>query len=74
MDVHLGSALRSMHGKCGCVKDARDVFDKMSQRDIVSWNSMVAVYAQSGFSVEALEFFCEMEFAGLQQGQEIERQ
>lgn len=65
VDAHLGSALISMYGKRGCVKDARDVFDKISERDVVSWNTMIAGYAQNGLSLEALEVFREMESAGM---------
>lgn len=65
MDAHLDSALISMYGKYGYVKDSHDVFDKISHREVVSWNAMVAGYAQNGFSVEALEVFHEMESAGM---------
>ena len=36
------------------MKDSYDVFEKISQRDVVLWNSMVVGYAQIVFSVEAL--------------------
>eukprot|EP01018_Ginkgo_biloba_P036026 Gb_36260 [translate_table: standard] len=47
------------------LKYARLVFDKISQRDVVLWSSMIAGYAQSGHGDEALQLFCEMKLAGL---------
>ncbi|KAF0896399.1 hypothetical protein E2562_023804 [Oryza meyeriana var. granulata] len=38
---------------------ARKVFDTM-ERDVVSWNSMIALYAQNGMSAEALGLYSKM--------------
>lgn len=38
---------------------ARKVFDTM-EKDVVSWNSMIALYAQNGLSVEALGLYSKM--------------
>uniref|UniRef100_N1QXY3 DYW domain-containing protein n=1 Tax=Aegilops tauschii TaxID=37682 RepID=N1QXY3_AEGTA len=38
---------------------ARKVFDTM-EKDVVSWNTMIALYAQNGLSAEALELYCKM--------------
>uniref|UniRef100_J3MK55 DYW domain-containing protein n=2 Tax=Oryza brachyantha TaxID=4533 RepID=J3MK55_ORYBR len=38
---------------------ARKVFDTM-ERDVVSWNSMIALYAQNGMSAEAIGLYSEM--------------
>ncbi|KAH0894727.1 hypothetical protein HID58_057156 [Brassica napus] len=39
--------LITMYSKCGSLTHARRVFDKMPERDLVSWNSILAAYAQS---------------------------
>ncbi|KAJ0247346.1 F-box domain-containing protein [Hirschfeldia incana] len=39
--------LITMYSKCGSRTYARRVFDKMPERDLVSWNSILAAYAQS---------------------------
>ncbi|CAG7886428.1 unnamed protein product [Brassica rapa] len=39
--------LISMYSKCGSLSYARRVFDEMPERDLVSWNSILAAYAQS---------------------------
>ncbi|KAL2521286.1 Pentatricopeptide repeat-containing protein [Forsythia ovata] len=59
-DVYMGSALIDMYAKCGNVASARKVFDWMSERNVVSWNSMITCYEQNGPAGEALEIFVKM--------------
>ena len=40
-----GSAIVDMYAKCGSIEDARQVFDNVDERDLVSWNGMIAGYA-----------------------------
>ncbi|XP_058077672.1 pentatricopeptide repeat-containing protein At2g22410, mitochondrial-like [Magnolia sinica] len=47
----------------GAIENARHVFDKMPERDIVAWNAMLSGYAQSGLPQAALELFQEMQIA-----------
>jgi pentatricopeptide repeat protein len=61
----VGSALVDMYARCGRVDSARDVFDKLYQRDVVSWTAMIAAYAQNGQEEEALKLFQEMQMAGV---------
>ncbi|TXG71076.1 hypothetical protein EZV62_006011 [Acer yangbiense] len=60
-NLFIRNGLVSMYGKCGCLVEARRVLDEMPSRDVVSWNSMVARYAQSGRFDDALEICREME-------------
>lgn len=60
-NLFIGNALVAMYGKCGCLREARKVLDQMPERDVVSWNSMVAGYAQSGQFHDALEICREMD-------------
>eukprot|EP01018_Ginkgo_biloba_P007732 Gb_21237 [translate_table: standard] len=64
-DVVLESALVDMYAKCGNLERARDVFDKMHQRDVVSWNTMIAGYALHGCGKEALKLFEQMQHSGV---------
>eukprot|EP01018_Ginkgo_biloba_P011196 Gb_27462 [translate_table: standard] len=59
-DVFVAIALVDMYSKCGRIETARNVFDKIHQRDVVSWNAMIAGYAQNGHVDEALKLFEEM--------------
>ncbi|KAG0609808.1 hypothetical protein M758_7G015600 [Ceratodon purpureus] len=60
LDVRVGTALVNMFSKCGSVEDALQVFEKLPQRNVVSWTSMIAAYAQSGKFEKALEYFEKM--------------
>ncbi|KAH9312908.1 hypothetical protein KI387_027943, partial [Taxus chinensis] len=42
------------------MESARQLFDNIRQRDVISWTAMNAGYAQSGHAEEALKLFCRM--------------
>lgn len=63
-DVLLSTCLLTMYIKCGAVDLARDVFDEMPVKSIVSWNSMIMGYGLHGNGEKALELFLEMEKTG----------
>ncbi|KAL0726042.1 hypothetical protein Bca4012_022135 [Brassica carinata] len=58
--VVLETALIDMYGESGKVKSAEAVFDRMGEKNLVSWNSMIAAYVQNGENHSALELFREL--------------
>lgn len=64
-NVLSGNSLVDMYAKCGEIIAAKRVFDEIPEKDIFSWNSMVAGYAQAGYCGKAYELFCEMESLGV---------
>ncbi|MCD7452677.1 hypothetical protein HAX54_017737 [Datura stramonium] len=56
------SALINMYSKCGDVATARKIFDDglRGQRDLISWNVMIAAYTHHGFGRDAINLFKEM--------------
>ena len=64
-DVHVGSALVHMYAKCGSIDDARLAFDKMEERNVVTWNVMIGGLAEHGCGHEAYELFLQMKREGL---------
>eukprot|EP01018_Ginkgo_biloba_P035644 Gb_29805 [translate_table: standard] len=64
-NVFVDSAVVDMYAKCGSIEDARRVFDKILKPDVVSWNAMIAGYAQHGHGKDALQLFEEMLQAGM---------
>lgn len=57
----MDAALVDMYSKCGDVNSARQLFDRMPKRDLVSYTSMISGYAHNGYSIEALDFFTLMQ-------------
>lgn len=60
-DSVVSNSLLDMYAKCGNIKPARSVFDKMEKRDEVSWNAMISAYAMHGLGREALGIFERMQ-------------
>lgn len=56
-DVLVCSSLMDMYCKCGCLEFARQVFERMPERDITMWNSMILGFAMHGQAEAALECF-----------------
>ena len=49
-----------MYAKCSDILAARDVFSRMSRRDVVSWTSIIVGAAQHGGAEEALSLYDKM--------------
>ncbi|WOL15740.1 hypothetical protein Cni_G24521 [Canna indica] len=58
-DLVVSSALVNMYSKSNKVDDARRIFDRMTERNAVSWGSMISAYAQNARGHEALALFGE---------------
>uniref|UniRef100_A0A7N0VKM3 DYW domain-containing protein n=1 Tax=Kalanchoe fedtschenkoi TaxID=63787 RepID=A0A7N0VKM3_KALFE len=56
-DLLVSSSLIGMYSRCGETKYASRVFESMTTPNVVSWNSMIAGYAQNGQDLEALDLF-----------------
>ncbi len=55
------SSLVDMYAKCGSIKDAWTVFNKMPLRNVVTWNGMVLGHVKCGQGQKALELFQQMQ-------------
>ncbi|KAJ7555610.1 hypothetical protein O6H91_05G046600 [Diphasiastrum complanatum] len=67
LELHLsvGSTLVDMYAKCGCIEEARQVFNNMREQNVVSWTAMIAGYAQQGLGKEALTLLEQMQREGM---------
>lgn len=65
-DRYIGNALLNFYSDCGEIGFARKVFDEMSDRDVVSWSSMIAAYVGSNTPLESLNVFQEMRVDNVQ--------
>ncbi|KAL4581108.1 hypothetical protein LXL04_017317 [Taraxacum kok-saghyz] len=59
-DVIIGNAVVDMYAKLGNVENARELFDRIGVKDVVSWNTMITGYGQNGLASEAIEVFQKM--------------
>ncbi|KAK9147281.1 hypothetical protein Scep_006038 [Stephania cephalantha] len=68
LDVCVGCSLVDMYAKCaadGSMVQAKRVFDRMPDRNVMSWTAIIAGYVQrGGFDLEAIKLFCEMMVEG----------
>ena len=65
-DVRVANALVHMYAKCVSIEDAAVVFDRMKERDIITWNVMIGAYTGSGRGVEAYDLYLKMKEEGFQ--------
>lgn len=56
-EVFIQNRLVDVYGKCGCLEDARKLFDRMPQRNTFSWNAILGVLVKCGDLDEALDVF-----------------
>ncbi|KAL6893980.1 hypothetical protein ACP4OV_008078 [Aristida adscensionis] len=54
------TALLEGYVKLGDMKQAREIFDVMKNRDVVTWTAMIVGYEQNGQNDEAMDFFKSM--------------
>lgn len=59
-DLFIGSALVDMYSKCGCCDDARQYFDEMPGKNVVSWSALISGYVQCNRFKEAFVVFQDM--------------
>lgn len=58
--VSVGNSLVSFYCKCGDLDAASSVFDRMAQKNVVSWNSLILGYAFNGRGERGINLFEEM--------------
>ncbi|GAB2291543.1 hypothetical protein Dimus_025797 [Dionaea muscipula] len=59
-NIYVSTALIDMYAKCGSIIKARELFDKMPEKNVVSWNAMISGYGLHGYGQEAVRLFNEM--------------
>ena len=59
-DILVGNGLINMYTKCGSFKEGNSVFEKTKNRDLISWNTMIAGYGMHGLGENALRTFDQM--------------
>ncbi|OWM64805.1 putative pentatricopeptide repeat-containing protein At3g08820 [Punica granatum] len=64
-NIILATALIDMYSKCGSLERAQEVFNRIAQKDAVSFNAMIMGLATNGSGEEALRLFHSMKQVGI---------
>lgn len=64
LEAKVANSLINMYGKFGLLDSAFRLFWEIPERNMVSWNSMVAICTQNGIAKEAFHFFDMMKLNG----------
>ncbi|XP_076952599.1 putative pentatricopeptide repeat-containing protein At3g47840 [Bidens hawaiensis] len=54
--MSVGNSIMTMYSKCGMLSLSSIAFDEMTEKDIVSWSTVIGGYAQGGFGEEAFKY------------------
>lgn len=65
MDVVVATALAGMYCRCGKLRDGYRVFSDMTERNIISWNTMVSACGQHGCGMQGLTIYEQMQWEGV---------
>ncbi|XP_027331949.1 pentatricopeptide repeat-containing protein At4g30700 [Abrus precatorius] len=65
-NIYVSTALIDMYAKCGNILEAWQLFDSMSEKNTVTWNTMIFGYGLHGYGHEALKLFNDMLHLGFQ--------
>ncbi|KAE8661724.1 Pentatricopeptide repeat-containing protein [Hibiscus syriacus] len=56
-DQYMSNRMLHVHVKCGMMIDARNMFDEMPEKNLVSWNTIIAGLFDSGDYLESFRLF-----------------
>ncbi|KAK6917891.1 DYW domain [Dillenia turbinata] len=68
-DVSILNTIINMYSKCGCLDEARKVFDGMPEKDMVTWTCLITACSQNNCPGEALVLFPRMLSLGFEPNQ-----
>lgn len=60
LDQYMRNRVLLMHVRCGMMIDARNLFEEMPERNLVSWNTIIGGLVDSGEFMEAFQLFLDM--------------
>ncbi|KAL6226105.1 hypothetical protein ACLB2K_000070 [Fragaria x ananassa] len=64
-NIYVLTALVDMYAKCGSIVEARQLFDMMPEKNVVTWNAMISGYGLHGDGHEAMKLFNDMLDSGI---------
>ncbi|XP_072967603.1 pentatricopeptide repeat-containing protein At5g50390, chloroplastic [Typha angustifolia] len=64
-DIVANTALVDLYCKWGRMEDARNVFERMPRKNVISWNALIGGYGNHGMGAEAVKMFERMTKEGM---------
>ncbi|KAK4804777.1 hypothetical protein SAY86_004594 [Trapa natans] len=64
-NLFIGNALVDMYAKCSAIEESSKLFERLKNRDNVSWNAIIVGYSQNGEENRAFEMFRRMNYSGI---------
>ncbi|KAK9106508.1 hypothetical protein Syun_022519 [Stephania yunnanensis] len=61
-DQIVNNALMKFYSDCGSLEDVLGLFERMPQKDVVSWNCLIGGFIRSNYLFKALDTFRRMQF------------
>lgn len=65
-ETAVGNALLTLYSKCGMMEEAEIVFERLRQRNMISWTARINGFYQHGDFKKALEQFSMMRLSGVE--------
>lgn len=65
LDIVANTALVDLYSKWGKLDDARNIFEKVLKKNVISWNALIAGYGNHGRGIEAVDLFERMVREGM---------
>lgn len=62
--ISVSNSLIPFYSGWGEINVARDVFERLMYKDVVTWNAMIDGFASNGLIIEAFEYLSEMQLTG----------
>ncbi|KAF8653736.1 hypothetical protein HU200_061849 [Digitaria exilis] len=56
----VANALMEMYVRCGNMEEAQLIFDRATNKDIISWNTLIGGYSRNNFANESFSLFGDM--------------
>ncbi|XP_010252388.1 PREDICTED: pentatricopeptide repeat-containing protein At4g32450, mitochondrial-like [Nelumbo nucifera] len=63
--VSINNKILEMYSKCGSMSNAYELFEKMQERNLTSWDTMIFWLAKNGLGEDAIDMFTRFKEAGL---------
>lgn len=65
LDGFVGSALLDMYGKCGDLEKAKEIFEQLPRKTLISWNAMISGFSLTGDSSSCVRLWKRMNEEGI---------